>query len=112
MPRLRTSAAAVLAAVALAAASPAAQALSKYSPDHEAYAWTQQSDKFVSVKTYTSNSAHADYYRAASNTTQRHLWNKSGAGTTATSGGGSKIFKLRTCEWVKDNDDDCSGWDY
>ncbi|MFJ2828766.1 hypothetical protein ACIPC1_14510 [Streptomyces sp. NPDC087263] len=103
----------MLAATALAAASPtAAQALSKWSPDNQAYAWTKLDSEFVSVKTYTSTYAHADYYRAASNTTQRHLWNKSGTGTTATSGGGSVIFKLRVCEWVKDNDDDCSGWDY
>ncbi|NEB38029.1 hypothetical protein [Streptomyces sp. SID14515] len=111
MPRIKKIAATLTVVLALAAAAPAsAQALSKLSPNGKAKSWTVVSDKAISLKLYTNQYAHADYYRKASNTTQRHLWNKSGINTTATSGTGSVVFKIRTCEWIKDNDDKCSGW--
>ncbi|WP_460068417.1 hypothetical protein [Streptomyces sp. YKOK-I1] len=113
MPASAKLAAVAIAAAALLGASPAgAQTLAKWSPNSEAYAWSKGDNSTVSIREYSDNYSHVDYYRAASQSTQRHLWNKSGINTTATSGSGSAIFKLRTCEWVKDNDDICSGWDY
>jgi hypothetical protein len=111
MSRIMRVAALTVAVVAISAASPAVGAtLTKTSPNAKAYAWSTGTNSTISVKLYTNSYAHADYYRAASNSTQRHLWNKSGINTTATSGSGSTIFKLRVCEWVPDNDDICSAW--
>ncbi|GGZ24665.1 hypothetical protein [Streptomyces poonensis] len=100
-----------IAGLALAGASPAAAQLTKFSPNDKAFAYTTKSNTLVSVWQQKSGYSHADYYRKASSGTQRHLWNKSGVNTTVTSGSGSALFKMRVCEWVKDNDDICSGWD-
>ncbi|WP_137235722.1 hypothetical protein [Streptomyces sp. BPSDS2] len=110
MRKLPFLSAALVAAVSVGMASPAVAQLSRTSPNGKAIASTYSSNTVVKVHQLRSGYSHADYYRKASSSTQRHLWNKSGVNTMVASGGGSAIFKLRVCEWVKDNDDKCSGW--
>jgi hypothetical protein len=114
--KISAAIASTIAIAAFAAASPAAATyVSAISPNLRAQAWTNgtalKASTTVTVYQMKSGYSHGDYYRAASSSTQRHLWNKSGTGTLVTSGTGSDIFKLRVCEWVPDNDDKCSGWD-
>lgn len=42
--------------------------------------------------------------------TKRTLWNHSGPGTKATSGGGDRIHKFQACDESYGSPDDCSGW--
>ncbi|MFF4963097.1 hypothetical protein ACFY2Z_40145 [Streptomyces sp. NPDC001222] len=98
-----------IAGVAMLGASPA-MALSAYSPSAKAYAETHASDSQVSLAIYTDQWAHADYYRTTDPSDPYHLWNKSAKDTTSWSGKGGKVTQIRTCNWVKDNDDECSRW--
>ncbi|MFW5417884.1 hypothetical protein J0910_14830 [Nocardiopsis sp. CNT-189] len=57
-----------------------------------------------------NRTVYGNYYRQASAGTERTLHNKSGYKTTATSGSGSKIIKLRVCESIGSWPDSCSDW--
>ncbi|MFJ7156058.1 hypothetical protein ACIQUQ_14065 [Streptomyces sp. NPDC101118] len=97
----------VLTGVALLGASPAF-ALSAWSPSAKAYAETFSRDTAVSLTIKTSQKAHTDYYRETDPSDPYHLWNKGAKGSTTTSGYGGKITQLRACNWIPDNDDECS----
>ncbi|WP_274915188.1 hypothetical protein [Streptomyces sp. WZ-12] len=93
--------------LALVGASPAF-AMEAYSPSAHAHAWTTTSDRVVKLQQNDLGKSHADYYRTTDPNEPYHLWNKSGImGSTATSGNGNRVVKMRACNWVKDNDDEC-----
>ncbi|MBU7598316.1 hypothetical protein JGS22_011990 [Streptomyces sp. P38-E01] len=54
------------------------------------------------------NPVYARYYRKASPSTQRSLWNKAGGGTESYSGTGSSVLKAKICESQMAQPDDCS----
>ncbi len=111
MKSLKRIAAAGVAVAALSSASPAF-AHYVYSPNGYARSYGQTTAYIEQLTSGGSGISKVQYYRDASPATLRTIWNKSGAGTTVTSGSGSQILKHRTCEWVKDNDDKCSGYGY
>ncbi|MFC5719952.1 hypothetical protein ACFP1Z_07165 [Streptomyces gamaensis] len=92
--------------VALLGASPAF-AMEAYSPSGRAHAFTTSSDRAVKLEQLGLGMSHADYYRTTDPNEPYHLWNKGGIGTTASSGVGNTVVKLRVCNWVKDNNDEC-----
>ncbi|MGW3197209.1 hypothetical protein ACWDBD_21975 [Streptomyces sp. NPDC001118] len=98
-----------VAGMAMLGASPA-MALSAWGPSSKSYAETRAGDSQVALSIYTNQYAHTDYYRTTDPSDPYHLWNKSAKNTTTYSGKGGKIVQMRTCNWVKDNDDECSRW--
>ncbi|MGW1374772.1 hypothetical protein ACWD6P_10955 [Streptomyces sp. NPDC002446] len=104
----------VVAGAALVGASPAVAAFESYSPGGKAGSWTQKKDTQVAVMIhkYGDISAFANYYRTTDPDSYYTLWNKSGGkGSIAYSGTGGRVTDLRTCNWVPDNDDECSRWE-
>ncbi|MFJ6750005.1 MULTISPECIES: hypothetical protein [unclassified Streptomyces] len=98
---------------ALVGASPASAVFESYSPGSKAGSWTQSSDKQVAAMIHSRGTqAHADYYRTTDTSNYYTLWNKSGVVKKVTySGVGNRVTDLRTCNWVPDNDDECSRWE-
>ncbi|MFD5397475.1 hypothetical protein ACFWJW_25050 [Streptomyces sp. NPDC127097] len=103
----------VVAGAALVGASPASAAFESYSPSAKAGSWTQKNDTQVAAKIHSRGTkAHADYYRTTDSSSYYTLWNKSGMVNNVTySGVGNRVVDLRTCNWVPDNDDECSRWE-
>ncbi|GAA3169521.1 MULTISPECIES: hypothetical protein [Streptomyces] len=87
-----------------------ASALEAWSPGGQAYSYTRSNNDQVGLKMYKANvKAHADYYRTTDPSSYYTLWHKSGInGSTVYSNHGGKVTQLRTCNWVPDNDDECS----
>ncbi|MFE9402290.1 hypothetical protein ACFYNY_10985 [Streptomyces sp. NPDC006530] len=87
-----------------------ASALDAWSPSGKAYSYTRSNDDQVGLKLHKLGiKAHADYYRTTDPSEYYTLWNKTGVlGDTQYSGHGGRVTSLRTCNWVPDNDDDCS----
>ncbi|MDQ8704705.1 hypothetical protein RCO28_19730 [Streptomyces sp. LHD-70] len=54
------------------------------------------------------NPVYVRYYRSASSSTERTLWNKLGGGTETRSGTGSWVTKAKICESQLAQPDDCS----
>ncbi|MGW1374771.1 hypothetical protein ACWD6P_10950 [Streptomyces sp. NPDC002446] len=108
----KTIAGLVIAGTALMGAS-SAFAYESYSPSSKAGSWTQKSDTQVAVMIHSRGTkAHADYYRTTDSGSYYTLWNKSGiVNNIAHSGTGGRVTDLRTCNWVPDNDDECSRWE-
>ncbi|MFJ7767641.1 hypothetical protein ACIQ1J_04295 [Streptomyces sp. NPDC097107] len=111
MKRVKFVAATLLTA---ALAVPTATAVAADSYGGGAHAWSPAAGDSgrISVKDGSSDGdpAKAEYYRTASADTKRTLWNKSGPGTTATSGDGSRIYKFKACDVNYGDPDDCGGW--
>ncbi|MEU3990423.1 hypothetical protein [Streptomyces platensis] len=103
----------VVAGAALVGASPASAAFESYSPGSRAGSWTQKNDTQVAAKIHKlGTKAHADYYRTTDPGSYYTLWNKkSTLGSVTYSGVGGRVTDLRTCNWVPDNDDECSRWE-
>ncbi|KNB50996.1 hypothetical protein [Streptomyces caatingaensis] len=101
-----------LSGAALLGAPPAFADISAYSPNGKAWAATGYSDTRVWLQQVSDGSSHADYYRGDGSEGAYHLWNKRGPGQTTSSGSGATIYKLRVCEWVPKNDDNCGSWQY
>ncbi|MFJ5588233.1 hypothetical protein ACIQCG_00615 [Streptomyces noursei] len=103
----------VVAGVALMGASPAVAAYESYSPGGKAGSWTQKKDAQVAAMIHSRGiKAHADYYRTTDSGSYYTLWNKSGIVNNIAYGGiGGRVTDLRTCNWVPDNDDECSRWE-
>ncbi|MFF0630788.1 hypothetical protein [Streptomyces sp. NPDC004296] len=101
-----------VAGAALAGASPAFAAFESYSPGGKVGSWTQNNDTQVAVMLHSARDiGFANYYRTTDPDSYYTLWNKGGPGSTAYSGTGGRVTDLRTCTWVKDNDDECSRWE-
>ncbi|GAA3751523.1 hypothetical protein GCM10022402_33260 [Salinactinospora qingdaonensis] len=101
---------AVAAAGSLALGGGAAEALRAHHGKDTG--WTFLHDDGVAVQDNESdgNSVEIQYQRRGSPGTTRHLWNHSGAGTTAYSARASTVFKIRICEerdWAPDS---CASW--
>ncbi|MFJ6750004.1 MULTISPECIES: hypothetical protein [unclassified Streptomyces] len=98
---------------ALVGASPASAAFESYSPGSRAGSWTQKSDTQVAAMIHKlGTKAHADYYRTSDPGSYYTLWNKKATVNSITySGVGNRVTDLRTCNWVPDNDDECSHWE-
>lgn len=76
------------------------------------HAKTFSSDKRIQVKD-TKPDGHkvkANYYRKATNTDKRVLWNNKGFNKVTKSGSGSKIFKIQACKEINNGPDKCSKW--
>ncbi|MFK0294447.1 hypothetical protein ACIQU6_28805 [Streptomyces sp. NPDC090442] len=103
----------VVAGSALVGASPAVAAFESYSPGSKAGSWTQKNDTQVAVMIHKfPTKAHADYYRTTDPGSYYTHWNKSGSPNNISySGVGGRVTDLRTCNWVPDNDDQCSRWE-
>ncbi|MER6839891.1 hypothetical protein [Streptomyces platensis] len=99
----------VVAGTALMGAT-SASALEAWSPSGKAYSYTRSNNDQVGLKLHERNvKAHADYYRTTDPSEYYTLWNKSGINqSTVYSGHGGRVTSLRTCNWVPDNDDECS----
>ncbi|MFE9649949.1 hypothetical protein ACFYO0_38735 [Streptomyces sp. NPDC006365] len=63
----------------------------------------------VGDRTADGEAVAGKYFRLASPTTERTLWNKSGSGTTVTGGDGSSITTQKVCRQATFTDP-CSGW--
>ncbi|MFK0294446.1 hypothetical protein ACIQU6_28800 [Streptomyces sp. NPDC090442] len=102
-----------VAGAALMGASPAFAAYESYSPSSKAGSWTQKNDTQVAVMIHNRGTqAHADYYRTTDSGSYYTHWNKSGVvNNISYSGVGGRVTDLRTCNWVPDNDDQCSRWE-
>ncbi|MFC4518240.1 hypothetical protein [Streptomyces ehimensis] len=86
--------------------------MAAFSPGNRAKAISYGTNTKVRL-TSKSNGKHvAEYLRVAGGDDVYHLWNASGPGTSKVSDAGSTVVKLRACNWVPDNDDDCGGWSY
>ncbi|WP_369359750.1 hypothetical protein [Streptomyces sp. cg2] len=103
----------VVAGAALVGASPAVAAFESYSPGSKAGSWTQKSDTQVAVMMHDYKvSAFANYYRTTDPDSYYTLWNQKRIVNKITySGIGGRVTDLRTCNWVPDNDDECSRWE-
>ncbi|MEU2870780.1 hypothetical protein ABZ769_16495 [Streptomyces olivoreticuli] len=96
-----------IAGVALIGASPAFAEIRAYSPTNSSWAATGYNDTKVWLEQKTNGKSHADYYRTDDDSPY-HLWNKN-AGVVSSSQGAT-IYKLRVCDWIPDNNDNCGGW--
>ncbi|GHF29278.1 hypothetical protein GCM10010218_08040 [Streptomyces mashuensis] len=96
-----------VAGVALIGASPAFAEIRAYSPNGKAWAATGYNDTKLWLEQRTDGKSHADYYRTDDDSPY-HLWNKSGG--VVSSSQGATIYKVRVCEWVPDNNDNCGHW--
>ncbi|WP_159942578.1 MULTISPECIES: hypothetical protein [unclassified Nocardiopsis] len=103
------SALAALAALPLLKSS--AMAISAYQGDDRAYTTSGGSKISVYDGEDDGRVVYGNYNRAASAGTDRTLYNKSGYGTTVTSGSGSDIIRLRVCESISAWPDACSDWE-
>jgi len=111
MPRFKFIAGALL---ATALVVPATSAVARSVTGGGATAWSPAKNDSgrIAVKDGSNDGdpAKAEYYRSSSAGTKRTLWNKSGPGTTAYSGDGSRIIKFQACDENDWDSDDCSGW--
>ncbi len=96
-----------VATLALLGASPALAQIDAYSPSGKAWASTGYHDTAVWLKQNGDGKSHADYYRTDDDSPY-HLWNKNGGVTNSSRG--ATIYRMRACDWVPDNDDNCGGW--
>ncbi|MGW8380854.1 hypothetical protein [Streptomyces sp. ODS28] len=76
------------------------------------YTYKKEGHQYAYVKDTKADkrAAYGKYERSASAGKIRALWNKSGSGTTAKSGKGSKIIKMRACRQEQWKPDSCSNW--
>ncbi|MEV3971289.1 hypothetical protein AB0K68_24570 [Streptomyces sp. NPDC050698] len=68
---------------------------------HTANATDQKSD---------GHPVKAEYYRSNDWDTLKTLWEKRGAGNTTSSKGSYVISKMKSCTYINNWPDDCSGW--
>ncbi|WP_017557145.1 hypothetical protein [Nocardiopsis baichengensis] len=101
---------AIAALAALPLLNGTAMAITAYQGDDKAYTTAGGSKISVYDGEDDGRVVYGKYYRQASPGTERGLYNKSGYGTTATSGSGSDILKLRVCESISAWPDACSDW--
>ncbi|MEU6843186.1 hypothetical protein ABZ930_15080 [Streptomyces sp. NPDC046716] len=109
MRRLKYVATICTTVIALSSAAPAFAGY-RLSPTGYARSYGQVHAYIEQLTNGGSGVSKVQYVREASQGTLRTIWNKSGAGTTVSSGSGSTLVQHRTCEWVPDNDDKCSSY--
>lgn len=103
----------VMGAVVMGASPAFAGGAASYSPSGAAYSYTYGNNAWAADKQNRNGKSYAEFWRTGADSSY-HLWNKGGPGTTAYSDSipSMAIYKLRACDWVPDNDDDCAGYSY